>query len=133
MVTKEFVKLTDKIIAGLKELTITGNGNVLIAKPPVEERTQGGLYISDGERELEHKKRGFGRVLSIPVNLNPEAGDLDLRPGDYVFYTWTAENPVNREQLGALLGVSIPKEMLAHTQDAEIILQVDPKKVPVKD
>jgi len=123
MITKEFVELTDKLIASLKSNeSITGNGNILLAKPPVEDKSKGGLFIPEVAKELEAKKRGFGRVLSIPKNLRPEDGDLPLEPGDYVFYTWTAENPVNREQLGTVLDVKIPPEMLSHTQDAEVIL-----------
>lgn len=130
MITKEFIELTDKIIKGLHFTgSIVGNGNLLIAKPPVEDKTKGGLFVPEMAKELEQKKRGFGRVLAIPNNLRPEDGDLPLEPGDYVFYTWTAENPVNREMLGNIIDVKIPPEMLAHTLDAEVILMLKAETV----
>lgn len=129
MITKDFKDLTDKIIKGLEEKKfLTGNGNVLIAKPPVEEK-RGSILLPEMVRELEAKKKGFGRILSVPINLSPDTGDLPLKAGDYAFYTYVAESPVNRLQLGEIIGVSIPEEMLTHTQDAEVILLVGAEMV----
>lgn len=130
MVTKEFVQLTNKLIKGIKEHKITvGNGNVLIAKPPVEEKTRGGIVIADMARELEQKRMGFGKVIAIPTNLDPDNGDIDIKPGDYVWFVFVSDNPIHYKSIGQITGVDIPKETLFYTGDNEIIAKISGEAV----
>lgn len=126
MVNKEFIELTNKLISGIKEKGITvGNGNVLIAKPQVEEKTRGGIVIADMARELEQKRMGFGKVISIPTNLDPDNGDLDIKPGDYIWFVFVSDSPIHYKSISQITGVDIPKETLFYTGDNEIIAKID--------
>lgn len=130
MITKEFTELTNMLIQRINEKEVTlGNGNVLLAKPQVQEKTAGGLFLADEFREHEHKKAGFAKVLAIPSNLSPADGDIDIKPGDYVFFTYVADNPIYYAALGQILNVNIPKETVFYTSDAEIIAKVSASKV----
>lgn len=117
--------LSDKIIEALKDKKfVFGNGNVLLFKPPIENKTSGGIFKPDMATELENKQRNFARILTIPKNLDPDSGDLNLKIGDYCFYTFVAENPIHRESLQNILGVDLPKETICFTTDAEIVCTI---------
>lgn len=130
MVDKKFIELTNKLISLYQELAIdVGNGNVILAKPPVEAVTKGGLHIPDEARELESKLAGFAKVIAIPNNLDPDNGDLNIKPGDYVWFTHVADQPIYRKALEKLGDLQIPKEMLFYTGDNEIIQKISADKV----
>ena len=130
MVDKKFIELTNKLISLYQELAIdVGNGNVILAKPPVEAVTKGGLHIPDEARELESKLAGFAKVIAIPNNLDPDNGDLNIKPGDYVWFTHVADQPIYRKVLEKLGDLQIPKEMLFYTGDNEIIQKISADKV----
>lgn len=129
-IDSNFVKMTDALIAKIKELGIVvSNGNVWIAKPPVQEKTTGGIFIADQARELELKNAGFAKVIAIPSNLDIEGGDAPIKPGDYVFFTWVADSPLYYPAVAELTGTSIPKETLFTTQDSEIIAVIPQSQV----
>ena len=130
MIDKKFIELTNKLISLYQELAIdVGNGNVILAKPPVEAVTKGGLHIPDEARELESKLAGFAKVIAIPNNLDPDNGDLNIKPGDYVWFTHVADQPIYRKALEKLGDLQIPKEMLFYTGDNEIIQKISADKV----
>lgn len=130
MVSKEFVELTDKLIKAYKKLNIqVGNGNLIIAKPPVEEKTRGGIIVADVARELESKRAGFAKIIAIPNNLDPDNGDLPLKPGDYIWFTYVADNPLYVKALSALSGITIPPETVYFTGDNEVIQRINKEEV----
>lgn len=130
MVSKEFVELSDKLIKAYKKLGIqVGNGNLIIAKPPVEEKTRGGIIVADMARELESKRAGFAKIIAIPNNLDPDNGDLPLKPGDYVWYTYVADNPLYVKALSNLTGITIPPETVYFTGDNEVIQRIAKEEV----
>lgn len=130
MISKEFVDLTNSLISRIKETGLEfGNGNVLLAKPMLQEKTSGGIILADDYRTLEQKRAGFAKVIAIPNNLDPQGGDLDIKPGDYVFFTYVADNPIYYNALGNILGVTIPKETVFYTSDAEIIAKASATQV----
>lgn len=126
-ITRDFIEFTDKLTKALEDKKVVfGNGNVLLAKLPVETKTSGGLHLPDEVREDENKRRGFGRVIAIPNNLDtrPDSGDIPIKPGDFIWFVHVAENPVYYAALSVLTGVSIPKETVFYTGDNEIIAKV---------
>lgn len=130
MVSKEFIELSDKLIKAYKKLDIqVGNGNLIIAKPPVEEKTRGGIIVADMARELESKRAGFAKIIAIPNNLDPDNGDLPLKPGDYVWFTYVADNPLYVKALSALSGITIPPETIYFTGDNEVIQRINREEV----
>lgn len=133
-VNKEFIKVTDALIKKIKERKITfGNGNVLIAKPPVEEKSKGGIIIAEESREAESKKAGFAKVIAIPNNLDPQGGDIPVKPGDYVWFTYVADQPIYYKALSELSGVTIPKETLFYTSDNELIAVISKEEVELNE
>lgn len=133
MVSKEFVELSDKLIIGFQEKRIlVGNGNVIIAKPTAEEKTKGGIVIADITRELDQKRMGFGRVIAIPQNLDPANGDIDIKPGDYIWFVFVSDSPIHYKSIGEIVGVTIPKETVFFTGDNEIIAKVSSDEVHAK-
>ena len=129
-INKDFIKLTDSLIHQISEKNITfGNGNVLIAKPPVEEQTRGGIIIADESRELEAKRAGFAKVIALPNNMDPTGGDIPVKVGDYVWFTYVADNPLYYKALTEITGVVIPKETLFFTSDSELVAVVDRSEV----
>lgn len=130
MVSKEFVELSEKLIKAYADLKIeVGNGNVIIAKPPVEEKTRGGIIVADMARELESKRAGFAKVIAIPNNLEPDNGDIGIKPGDYIWFTYVADNPLYVKALSNLTGITIPPETVYFTGDNEIIQRIAKEQV----
>lgn len=135
MISKEFVELTDRLIEKVKAQGIeTGNGNVLLCKPGVEEKTKGGIIVADAaygsDSKYNQKKRNFARILAVPSNLAPDEGDMNLKVGDYVFYTYTAEAALNPLALDFIYGEKLNHQddgkhpFVCITQDREIVQQV---------
>ena len=133
MIAKDFVEQSDKLIEAFKALRLsTGNGNVIIAKPVLHVTKGKGLIItSSAHQTRELKRSGFGRIISIPNNLDPSKGDMDLKVGNYCFYTFASENPIYRPAFEDLAGMQIREEFLTFTSDAEIIIQVPSEFVPI--
>lgn len=143
MIDKEFIELTDRLIKKIEESGIqTGNGNVLLCKPGVSEKTKGGIVLADtmysSDSKYNQKRRNFARIIAIPGNLAPDQGDMDLQVGDYVFYTYTAETPLNPMALDFIYDEPLNYEddgkhpFLTTTQDAEIIQTIPQKVVHAK-
>lgn len=113
---------------------ITGNGNVIIAKPEINrmQKSKGGIIIAQSRTDLDLKRAGFGRILSIPINLHPENGqDMPLQVGDFAFFTFASENPIYREALSEIIQVEIPKDTITFTSDAEIIFTIPQEFIAV--
>ena len=130
-VTKDFITITDKLIDLVKLRNIVlENGNVLVAKPQVEEKTEGGIYISNETKEKEQYTTGFGRIIAIPRNLRPsnkdgEPMDADIRVGDYVIYSHATHYRPTLTGLRVVLGVSdFPDHFLYVVSDPEILMTV---------
>ena len=129
-INKDFIKMSEKLIKEIADKKITfGNGNVLIAKPPAQEQTRGGIIIAEEARELENKRAGFAKVIALPNNLDVEGGDIPVKVGDYVWFTFVADNPIYYKALAELADISIPKETLFYTSDSELIAAVSKEEV----
>ena len=126
----EFIEFTNRLVEQIKNKNLVfGNGNVLIAKPPSEEVTKGGIIIADVARELESRRSGFGKVIALPNNLEPKDGDIPITIGCYVFFTYVSDLPLNYKAISEITGVPIPKETLFYTADSEIICTVSAEHV----
>ena len=127
MITKEFTELTDKLIKLWDEkVKSTENGNIIVAKPTMEEKTKGGLYLSDGAKALSEKLTGFGRVIAVARNIIPTkdgelTGDADVKVGDYILFVHEAVYKPPRQALQQLLGIEYTENLLWTTTDKEII------------
>lgn len=135
IITPEFIEFSDKVIARFAELGFdAGNGNVVIIKPGVAQKTAGGIYRPDMEQELDKKKQNFARIASIPNNLDPSQGDMDLKVGNYCFYNFVAENPLHPDVLSSMLGFTVNSRgnedpFITYTQDREIVGQVTAESI----
>lgn len=122
MITQEFMIATDAIISRLKEKDAQFvNGNVLIAIPEVRQKTEGGIVLSEGTKELEQNRQGFGRILALPINLNPEAGDAPLKIGDFADFVHTSVYKKDPKVLRHLLKLNLPENLLYIVSDPEFL------------
>lgn len=130
-VSAEFIQISDKLIelAKLRQITME-NGNVLIAKPQIEKKTSGGLFIPEETAEREAYATGFGRVIALPRNLRPigddgQPRDADLRIGDYVLYSHASHYRPLLPAVRLLTGVNdFPDHFVYTITDPEIQLTI---------
>ncbi len=107
------------------------NGNIFIAKPALEEKTKGGLYVSSGHKELQEKLAGFGRIVGMARNImayndGEITGDVDCEVGDYVCFIHEATYKPPRIILQQILGAEYPENFLWTTTDKEILMVFKP-------
>lgn len=118
---------TDKLIKAIEgKVKAVENGNILIAKPSLEEKTKGGLYVSSGHKDLQEKLAGFGRVVGMARNIQPYddgkmTGDVDCEIGDFALWVHEACYKPPRHYLQQILGMEYPENMLWVITDKEII------------
>lgn len=129
-INKDFINMTNDLIKQIADKKITfGNGNVLIAKPPVEEKSKGGIIIAEEARELENKRAGFAKVIALPNNMDIEGGDIPVKVGDYVWFVFVADSPIYYKALSEITEIKIPAETLFFTGDAQLIATVSREEV----
>lgn len=125
---KEFKDMTDKLIKAYKtKVKSVENGNVIIAKHTLEEKTKGGIIITESAKALENRRSGFGRVIALARNIKPlnedgsMTGDMIAEVGDYVMFVHESVYKPSKALLTPLLGVDYPEDMLWITVDKDII------------
>lgn len=128
IVTKEFEQATDKLIAAFKKkIKNVENGNLFIAKHVMEEKTKGGIIITEKSKELENRRSGYGRVLAKARNIKTldsegqMTGDADVEVGDYVIFTHEAVYKPPHGVLVNRLGIVYPEDMIWVITDRDII------------
>jgi co-chaperonin GroES (HSP10) len=134
-VTDSYIQITNKLIELVESRKIRmENGNVLIAKPEIEETTAGGLVIPSAALEREKYATGFGRVISLPRNLRPVGADgfaldADLKVGDYILYSHSTHYRPLPAAVRLMLGVAdFPDHFIYIVTDPEVMSTV-PKEI----
>lgn len=133
VISKVFKEQTDQMIEAIKnKVKAVENGNILVAKPSLEEKTAGGLYVSSGHKELQEKLAGFGRIVGMARNIlayddGKITGDVDCEVGDYVLFVHEATYKPPRIILQKIFGIEYPENFLWATTDKEIIAVFKPE------
>jgi hypothetical protein len=132
MITKDFMMATDSIIERIQKASaLFVNGNVMVAIPQVAERSAGGIVISEGQKDLEHRLQGFGRILALPINLDPEKGDAPLKVGDFADFVHTSVYKKDPKILKYLLKLNLPENLLYIVSDPEFLCLWPKESVPL--
>jgi co-chaperonin GroES (HSP10) len=126
MVNKEFIEETDKIIQKIRERQIyLENGNVLVAKVKVEQKTAGGLILSEESTKTDNYQNGFGRILALPPM---QEGDAGLKVGDFIFHSHEARYKIFDRAIRECLDYLVEKDLIYSVQDSDVIFRV-PKEM----
>lgn len=127
MINEEFMKETDKIIARIKERGLRAeNGNVLVAKVKVEQKTAGGLILSEDSTKIDNFHNGFARILALPPMTEDDA---PLKIGDFVFHSHEARYKIFDKAIREALDYIVEKDLIYSVQDSEIIFQIPVEKL----
>lgn len=127
MIKPEFIEETDKLIALIAERSIRcENGNLLVAKIRAEEKTAGGIILTDDTKKIEEYHNGFARILALPPLAE---GDAQLRVGDFVMFSHEARYKPHYKSLSEVFGQAIPENFLFTVPDNEIFFHIPKEKL----
>jgi co-chaperonin GroES (HSP10) len=127
MLNPDFVKETDKLIAAVIERGIQcENGNVMVAKVRAEQKTSGGIILTDDTIKSEEYFNGFARILALPPL---GEGDPSLRVGDYVMFSYEARHKPHFKSLSEIFGFPVQENFVFLVPDNEIFFHISKEKI----
>lgn len=122
MINEEFMKETDKLIARIKERGLKAeNGNLIVAKVKVEQKTAGGLILTEDSTRVDNTHNGFARILALPPMVD---GDADLKVGDFVFFPHDNRYKIFDGAFRTALNYMVEKDLVYSVQDSEVIFKI---------
>ena len=117
MITLNWIKETDKIIAQAKRAQLeTHNGDLLVAKQQPSRVSKGGIHMPGIQGNLDSYFKGLARIIQIPVSgFASTSGTIPLpsefRVGDFILFNHAARYKPNPEVMNFLFEYEVEETM----------------------
>lgn len=129
MTQNDFEAFIPKLIEVFNSKNIVPRScNYIVAQMPLDEMTEGGIYIADaGTKNYDPSmgRNGYGVIIAVPNNVGDDPSYSDIRPGMHVLYNASGRYyiPVGAVR-HALKVPDFPENILYTVPDSEILFSV---------